>query len=248
MQIRAQTLPPALVPERSGTVTTVIDGDTVTLDTGATVRLVGLQAPKLPLGRPGLTAWPLAEEAKRALSGLTLGRSVRLAFGGRQRDRNGRWLAHITVADTNQWVQGTMLRAGWARVYTFLDNRAEIPAMLAEEVAARRASRGIWPDPHYRVRAATEEQWVFDRFELVEGWVVDAARVRGRIYLNFGTNWRDDFTVTIAPEDVQRFRDGGMNPLDLEGRSIRVRGWVYPRNGPMIDLDHPEQIELLDLD
>ena len=30
----------------------IVDGDTLILDTGKQVRLVGLQAPKLPLGRP----------------------------------------------------------------------------------------------------------------------------------------------------------------------------------------------------
>lgn len=37
-------------------VAAVVDGDTVVLTTGRQVRLVGLQAPKLPLGRVGFTA------------------------------------------------------------------------------------------------------------------------------------------------------------------------------------------------
>ena len=39
----------------------IIDGDTLVLQSGVQVRLVGIQAPKLPLGRRGFTAWPLAE-------------------------------------------------------------------------------------------------------------------------------------------------------------------------------------------
>jgi len=27
---------------------------------------------------------------------------------------------------------------------------------------------------------------------------------------------------------------------------VRVRGWLKPRNGPMIEASHPEQIELLE--
>ena len=50
----------------SGRVVAVSDGDTVDLDSGLTVRLVGIQAPKLPLGREGFTAWPLGDEAKAA--------------------------------------------------------------------------------------------------------------------------------------------------------------------------------------
>ena len=76
--------------------------------------------------------------------------------------------------------------------------------------------------------------------------VVDAARVRGRIYLNFGTNWRDDYTVSVAPSNARTFIEAGLGPEALAGRRIRVRGWIYERNGPMIDATHPEQIELVE--
>jgi len=55
----------------------VVDGDTLLLENGTKVRLVGIQAPKLPLGRAGFEAWPLAEEAKQALEDLALGQRSR---------------------------------------------------------------------------------------------------------------------------------------------------------------------------
>jgi RND family efflux transporter MFP subunit len=51
----------------SAIVEQVIDGDTVMLRGGRQVRLVGTQAPKLPLGRPGFAKWPLADEARARL-------------------------------------------------------------------------------------------------------------------------------------------------------------------------------------
>ena len=39
------------------------------------------------------------------------------------------------------------------------------------------------------------------RFELVEGEVLNADEVRGRGYLNFGRDWRQDFTASFAPEE-----------------------------------------------
>ena len=77
-------------------------------------RLVGIQAPKLPLGRPGFKAWPLAAEAKAALAELTLGREVTLAYGGRRIDRHGRALAHL-IEGAGIWVQGELLSRGMAR-------------------------------------------------------------------------------------------------------------------------------------
>ena len=46
--------------------------DTLILDTGKQVRLFGLQASKLPIGRPNFEAWPLSDEAATALRNLFL--------------------------------------------------------------------------------------------------------------------------------------------------------------------------------
>ncbi|MDX1711308.1 MAG: hypothetical protein R3316_09250 [Rhodovibrionaceae bacterium] len=75
--------------------------------------------------------------------------------------------------------------------------------------------------------------------------MADAADVRGRVYLNYGEDWRRDFTVTLDRKTAARFRDEGIDPLAYEGRRLRVRGWVKSFNGPMIEVTHPEQIEVL---
>jgi len=74
--------------------------------------------------------------------------------------------------------------------------------------------------------------------------VQDVAESRGRIYLNFGQDWRTDFTAAIAASDRDSFTGSDIKLPDLDGRVIRVRGWLERRNGPMIDVTHPEQIEL----
>jgi len=242
----AAEIPAALEPGGSAEVIAVIDGDTLVLDDGREVRLVGLQAPKLPLGRPGFEAWPLAAEAKAALAGLTLGRRVTLAYGGRRGDRYGRLLAHLFDAESGAWVQGALLAAGMARVYSFADNRARVAEMLALERAARAAGRGIWGDPFYAPRSAAEAGAHLGGFELVEGRVLTAAAVRGTVYLNFGADWRSDFTVAIRRAARETFAAAGVDPLAYAGRLIRVRGWLKSYNGPMIEATHPEQIEVLE--
>jgi hypothetical protein len=173
-----------------------------------------------------------------------LGRRVGLAYGGQRRDRYGRALAHLEV--DGKWVQGELLRAGLARVYSFRDNRARVIEMLELEQAARRARRGIWRHSFYRVRQSDETKGALDEFQLVEGRVLTAAVVRGRTYLNFGEDWRRDFTVTIAPRDRRGFVKAGFDPKSYANRRIRVRGWLYWRNGPMIEATHPEQIEVIE--
>ncbi len=237
-----------LRPGPAATVAAVVDGDTVVLGSpidGATqVRLVGIQAPKLPLGRKDFPTWPLASEAKQALAMLVLGQTVSLSFGGTEKDRHGRMLAHLHRQD-GDWVQGRMLSLGMARVYSFPDNRARVAEMLALESSARKAGLGIWGHPFYAVIAPVQAARAIGTFQLVRGRVLKAARVKGRVYLNFGDDWRTDFTVTLEAKARRLFRSAGLDPLALEGRWLRVRGWLKKWNGPLIEATHPEQIELL---
>jgi len=238
-----------LAPGGSATVREIIDGDTVLLDREISgsreVRLVGLQAPKLPLGRSGFREWPLAKDAKAALSEMVLDRTVELGFGGMRLDRYGRLLAHLTRED-GLWVQGALLEAGLARVYSFADNRARVAEMLARERAARTARRGIWSHPYYAIRSPETAAKHINSFELVEGKVLDVAIVAGRAYLNFGENWRTDFTVSLTSKVVRLFTSEGLRPESYKGRRVRVRGWLQSRDGPMIEATHPDQIEVID--
>lgn len=237
-------LPAPLADGGTAKVVAVVDGDTLTLDDGREVRLVGIQAPKLPLGRPDFVAWPLAGDARATLENLARGKTVRLGYGGRQIDRYRRALAHLFLAD-GTWLQEALLTAGLARVYTFADNRALADRLQAAETAAREAGRGIWIHPFYAIIAADNADLRLDEFALVEGRVLETAVVRGRAYLNFGADWKRDFTVSVAPADLRTMTRGGFDPTALAGRRIRVRGWIEWLNGPMIDLTHPEQIEVL---
>ncbi|MDJ0949303.1 MAG: thermonuclease family protein [Alphaproteobacteria bacterium] len=234
----------------SGQAVEIVDGDTLVLESGEEVRLVGIQAPKLPLGRKGFRAWPLAEEAKAALAALALGKTLTLSYGGRRMDRHGRLLAHLHDAE-GRWIQGELLARGMARVYSFADNRARVAEMLALERAARADGRGIWgTDPpvqaFYGIRAVTETPRFLNSFQLVAGRVRQVARVRGKTFLNFGEDWRSDFTIVIPAKARRLFDRAGVDPASYEGKRVRVRGWLKPFNGPMIAASHPEQIEVLD--
>lgn len=229
------------------TVTAVVDGDTVVLNDGRQVRLPGLQAPKLPLGRKGFREWPLAKASKAHLEKLVLNRPVTLRFGGARRDRHGRTLAHLFRDDgggAETWIQGAMLEAGMARLYTFPDNRALVDGMRLAERKARDARRGMWSLDHYRVRAPDGLARDIGTFQIVAGTIADAAKVKGTVYLNFGADWRSDFTVRIKAKALRLFAKAGLDPAAWKGRAVEVRGWLTKRNGPMITATHPEQIAL----
>ena len=235
----------ALAPAPGGQVVTVTDGDTLTLAGGLEIRLVGIQAPKLPLGRAGFEAWPLSQEAKAFLEVLTVGKTLTLGHGGRRGDRHGRALAHLFDAE-GRWIQGQILKAGLARVYSFADNRALVAEMLALEGAARAARRGIWGDPFYAVRTPDAAARWLGGFEVVEGRVLAVGRGGGKTYLNFADDWRSDFTIMLDRKAQKLFEAAGLDLDSYAGRAVRVRGWLKSRNGPMIEATHPEQIERLE--
>ena len=234
-----------LKQEGAGIVKSVVDGDTLIFTDGREIRLVGIQAPKLPLGRRGFKAWPLAGEAKQALEKLTLGKRLTLSFGGRRMDRHGRWLAHLHTK-SRLWVQGALLKEGMARVYSFADNRAVIAEMLALEREARAAKRGIWGKDFYQVLKAEKIERRTRGFQIVEGRVLKVALTRRRTYLNFGRDWKRDFTIVIEARSRRAFPERGARLKKLEGKRVRVRGWLRWRNGPMLTATHPEQIEVLE--
>lgn len=222
----------------------VINGKSLILATGETLRLASIQAPNMPdndaTPRPGE---PLAEEAKAALERLVGGQSVTFTPVPDSPDRRGRIVAEL-FDQNGQSVQEALIRAGYAMVYSFPDHRAPAKLWLALEAEARAAKRGIWANAHYAVLPAARAAESLGRFRLVEGVVQEVAEIRGTVYLNFGQNWRDDFTVMITKRDLRRFADVPL--AALAGKKLRVRGWIHEKNGPMITLSHPEQLEVLD--
>ena len=225
----------------------VIDGDTLKLSDGKEVRLTGIQAPKLPLGRANFKEWPLAQVAKEELEDLVAGQRLQLYVDGNGQDRYGRVLAQV-VREDGLWLQGEMVRRGLARVYTFPDNRKMAAALLLKESEARDERLGIWRLGYYAIRDSEPDtlERYFGTFQLIEGTVVDAARVRGRVYLNFSADYRTDFTASLDRQSDRLFKQSNLDPLTLEGQRIRLRGWVKDFNGPLVDITHPEQIEILD--
>ncbi|MEX1060852.1 MAG: thermonuclease family protein, partial [Methyloceanibacter sp.] len=178
----------------TGTVANVIDGETLQLTDGRTVRLVGAKAPMPPLGWRGEDPWPLVDEAKQALTRLASGREIELKFGGRRTDRHGHALAQVFVVSggTRLWLQEELVAQGLARVYSFPDSRACIAELLAQEREARAKRLGVWGSSAYRIESALNVKRLgrlIHSYQLVEGRVAAVGEGGGRLYLNFAPDW-----------------------------------------------------------
>ncbi|WP_072396075.1 thermonuclease family protein [Hyphomicrobium sp. CS1GBMeth3] len=240
-------------PESGGShdVLHVIDGETLLLDDGREVRLIGALAPEPNDPSAKSRDRMLAEQASRALSALVTDRAVTLRYEGRRRDRYGRVLAQVYAGSASDgvWVQKRLISDGFARAYSLPGNAGCIAALMSAEQTARTAGAGLWDVSSYRARAADDVSQLLSltgRFALVEGRVADVTRAQRVTYLNFGADWRSDFTASLANADVDRSAGGAEALGKLEGKRVRVRGWIERRNGPMIVLGSPDEIEVLE--
>ncbi len=233
----------ALKSTGSAEVIEVVNPYTVMLSSGKVARLSGLYFTDYTQDEAG----PFAQTAVKILKDMLIGQKVEIyqtpkADWGRV-NRMGHELVHLMVSDKGLWVQGALLSLGLAKVQTSARNPEMAAQMLEVEAAARSSKTGIWEED--KILTPEESEAAIGSFQIIEGKIVNAAIKQNRFYLNFGGNWRDDFTVSIAPEYKRAFTKNGMNPLDWGGKNVRVRGWVTSYNGPLIEIDHIEAIELL---
>lgn len=220
-------------------VTAVPTAKMLQLEDGTIVRLAAIQAPNLAQNSSEKDE-PLAQQALAALQRLALDKTVRLEPVGKGVDRRGRVVAMVYEGDA--WLQEALLREGMAWVYTFDDSRAYAPALLAAEHEAEAAQRGVWAEEAYAVLPAVKAAEHMGEFRLVEGKVTEVAERRGKYYVNFGGDWKTDFTLLIEKSAVRNFDIAWLNTL--AGKTVRARGWLFSMHGPAIELTHPEQLEV----
>ncbi len=249
----------ALTAGESGQVVRIIDGDSLVLASGLKVALSAIQAPKpkwVGKDETKYEAWPLADEARETLRTLTEGKTVKLFYGGDKRDRYGRAVAQVFTlnakGEPDIWLQEAMVKAGMARVYSWGGYNQDTVALYRAEILARKARRGIWnskaTDGFYDIRKPDPDPLVqyVDSVQIVEGILIKTAEVRGTIYLNFGADYKTDFTIAIPKKSRKHFKKATYDPLTLTGARVRVRGYIELYGGPIIWLNDPERLEVLD--
>ncbi len=248
-QSSASPAPCTLEPGPIRTVTRVVDGETIILDDGKAVRLIGALAPRARDANAAAGAWPPELDTIKALSDLVLAKKIKLAFAGRRTDRYGRTLAHVFLADRGQqdWVQGTLLANGYARAYGLPESFACARELLAHEAEAQRKRLGLWSNGVYRTFPAdhaSELMKLRGKYVRVTGKVVSVGRTKSATYLNFSNDWQSDFTVRIDKKVLAANLAFDRSLDSLTGKTIVLRGWIERRNGPMIDVADPSQIDM----
>ncbi len=218
------------------------DGQTIHVN-GAEMVLSDIIAPSPATLAGG--AEPGAEFARAALQDF-LAKSRPLSFNEPPRDRWGRMSgpARFMRADGEQTsAQAALLAAGAARVSPQTDDDVTLDGYFAAEDAARAAGKGIWAIPEYSVRDAREQRRVFG-FQIFRGAVRSTDEHRGRVFFNFGEDFRIDLTATVTKGAFRRWRRRDLL-ASYVGKTVELRGVVDWINGPSIELRHERQMRLV---
>ena len=206
-------------------------------------RAVHLEGIRLPAGAQDHAPQAFVDQSLAAIAALARSGPLTLTAVAPKEDRYDRVRVQAFVRD--RWIQSDLLARGLARVAISPDRVECAAELFAVEAKARAAQAGVWSSFAYAVRNPFNLSLDTGTFQVVEGKVLNASVKGGRVYLNFGPDWRTDFTVTIDPQDKKHFRDAGVDPTAYAGQTIRVRGWVQSSNGPEIEVPNPQGIEVV---
>lgn len=164
---------------------------------------------------------------------------------GQPRDRYARLPVH--VFQNQRWIQGELLARGQAVVFNPSGSAECIALLYQTEGKARTKNVGVWKDGDLLLQATELDRLskMLGRFVVVEGRVVSVGDRSKMLYLNFGKNWAQDFTVAVVKKGANAF-NGNIGRLKrLSNKWIQVRGYLEERQGPLIRLVDEKQIKLL---
>lgn len=243
-------------------VTKVIDGDTVVVEGGEHVRLLGIDADEA-----GSACY---QEAKKRLEELVLNQEVRLEKDVSDVDQYNRCLRYIFLNDEN--VNLKLVREGLAIARFYQpDVKYQEEIAQAEEEAISQEIGCKWNNEEFReqeqgdgenkaefqwddlvasklgydVVSACEAGQYLGREIIVQGRVAGAYRhlESNTVFLNFEQAFpRQCFTGVIFSSDLYKFVQ---NPEDYYlNNTVRIMGEVEEYQGrPQIILEDPSQIE-----
>jgi len=135
-------------------ITRVIDGDTLQLESGERVRLIGIDTPEMHesdklkrdarrTNQDATTIQKLGRRAYEFTRNLAEGKRVTLEFDVERRDKYGRLLAYVYLKD-GTFVNARIVQEGYASLMTIPPNVKYADLFLKLYQEARGDRRGLW--------------------------------------------------------------------------------------------------------
>jgi len=225
----------------------VIDGDTFELNTGETVRLIGIDAPEL--------IDPGGDISRAYLTHLISGKEIFCTLREEKKDSYGRLLMMVSVGD--MCVNEAMIVQGYAEARYLSWNDPLQERYVQLEMEAERNDAGLWACGIFqpRVNLRWEEDIPLIGWEdalqhvreyvMVEGTIVDTYDSGKVCFLHFHEKWDTHFSAVIFSIDLPFFE---WSPeVYYRGKRVQIIGLIKEYEGfPEIIVKTPEQIRILE--
>ena len=222
----------------------VIDGDTIRLENGETVRLIGIDAPELSqLG---------GEMSRQYLAQLIQGKRITLDKGDEDRDKYNRLLRFVYIDDL--CVNEEMIRQGYAEARYLSPDDPLREYYIQLEIEAEITRAGLWSDNIFQPRSNlnwdglpvitwSDAHKYYNQCVSVEGVIVRTYNSGVVCFLNFSKNY-DYFSAVIFASDFPEF---AVPPkFFYSGKRVRIIGIIKMYKGsPEIIVKTPDQIRVL---
>lgn len=220
----------------------VYDGDTIELDNGERIRYIGIDTPEIY--HPYKPIEYYGEEAYRFNKKLVGGKRVGVELDVQKKDKYGRTLAYIYLED-GTFVNAELVKQGYAQILTIPPNVKYQDLFLRLQREAREARRGLWGKIDEVIGQAEAKDHIGE-VRTVRGKVLSTYQSRKAVFLNFGQDYRTDFTITIFTRDWEKnfLRKGIHSPSYYQGKTVLVTGKIKEYNGPEIIVSDPSEIEI----
>ncbi len=226
----------------------VVDGDTVILATGQYLRYIGIDTPEVRIKKEKQFAYdpqPFSREATQFNQKLVEGKFVRVEFDVEKKDRYGRLLGYCFVDGI--FVNKKLLEEGYATLYTYPPNVKYVDSLAKAQKEARKNNKGMWGV--YAPISHKEAAKHINQIRTVRGRVLDSYKSDKCTFLNFGQDYKTDFTIVIFDNSLDYFQKKGINPVEFyRGKTVEVSGRIREYNGPEIIVNSPAEIHTLTSD
>jgi|SRR3989344_3772732 len=137
----AQAAQAVIVPDGMTLITKVVDGDTVEIEGGARVRLIGIDTPETVDPRKPVQCFGL--QASDYTKSLLAGVAVKLEKDIEDKDKYNRLLRYIYLAD-GTFINLKLVADGYASAYPYPPNIAHAVEFREAQANARESKLGLW--------------------------------------------------------------------------------------------------------
>ena len=147
----------------------------------------------------------------------------------------------------NFFLRHQLLQSGNALMFPFTTGAEDAKKLRASEIIARNKPTGIWRKKKYpALLTPADAAKNLGRYKIVRGKILKQETHKNITYLNFGKNWRDDFTVRAPEQKFNAIAKQNGWATNLQNKIIECRGVLHEFYGAAIDLNHPAQCVLTD--